>query len=48
MPQVACTGQSDHGFVTVEQLRLNLMMQAAMLVELAVDRTATQQTSRAK
>ena len=36
MPGAAYTGHSDHEFVTVEQLRLNLMMQAAMLVELAV------------
>ena len=35
MPDAAYTGHSDHEFVTVEQLRLNLMMQAAMLVELA-------------
>lgn len=35
MPGAAYTGHSDHEFVTVEQLRLNLMMQAAMLVELA-------------
>ena len=34
MPGAAYTGHSDHEFVTVEQLRLNLMMQAAMLVEL--------------
>ena len=36
MPGAAYTGHSDHEFVTVEQLRLNLMMQTAMLVELAV------------
>ena len=35
MPGAAYTGHSDHEFVTVEQLRLNLMMQAAMLVDLA-------------
>lgn len=35
MPGAAYTGHSDHEFVTVEQFRLNLMMQAAMLVELA-------------
>ena len=35
MPGAAYTGHSDHEFVTVDQLRLNLMMQAAMLVELA-------------
>ena len=35
MPGAAYTGHSDHEFVTVEQLRLNLTMQAAMLVELA-------------
>ena len=35
MPGAAYTGHSDHEFVTVEQLRLNLMMQAAMLIELA-------------
>ena len=35
MPGTAYTGHSDHEFVTVDQLRLNLMMQAAMLVELA-------------
>ena len=35
MPGAAYTGHSDHEFVTVEQLRLNLMMQAAMLVEIA-------------
>ena len=38
MPEAAYTGHSDHEFVAVDQLRLNLMMQAAMLVELAVDR----------
>ena len=35
MPGAVYTGHSDHEFVTVDQLRLNLMMQAAMLVELA-------------
>ncbi len=35
MPGAAYTGHSDHEFVTVEQFRLNLTMQAAMLVELA-------------
>ncbi len=35
MPGAAYTGHGDHEFVTIEQLRLNLMMQAAMLVELA-------------
>ena len=35
MPGAAYTGHSDHEFVTVDQLRLNLMMQAAMLIELA-------------
>ena len=37
MPGAAYTGHSDHEFVTVEQLRLNLTMQTAMLVELAAD-----------
>lgn len=35
MPGAAYTGHGDHEFVSVEQFRLNLMMQAAMLVELA-------------
>ena len=35
MPGAAYTGHSDHEFVTVDQLRLNLTMQTAMLVELA-------------
>ncbi len=35
MPDAVYTGHSDHEFVTVDQLRLNLTMQAAMLVELA-------------
>ena len=35
MPGAAYTGHSEHEFVTVEQLRLNRMMQAAMLIELA-------------
>ncbi len=35
MPGAVYTGHSDHEFVTVDQLRLNLMMQTAMLVELA-------------
>ena len=35
MPGAVYTGHSDHEFVTVDQLRLNLTMQTAMLVELA-------------
>ena len=35
MPGTAYTGHSDREFVTVDQLRLNLRMQAAMLIELA-------------
>ena len=35
MPGAVYTGHSDHEFVTVDQFRLNLTMQTAMLVELA-------------
>ena len=37
MPGVTYTGHSNHEFVTVDQLTLNLQMCAAMLAELAAD-----------
>lgn len=46
MPGAPYTGHSDHEFVTVEQFRLNLMMQAAMLVELAGGRVDAGVTGR--